>query len=367
MIMQEKLTGMTIRERAIAAIRHQPVDRIPFFDIGVDTDVAKGVAKIQGRPFGNLKIDPLLESDDAIENAKGLGLLECEISRTLGRHNVNFFGCSHPFATAEGALDYLLDPKQKHLEFSADGQIKNIPDIEKIIFVKHDGIFWDRAKAFVDNKGEFAAGGMLWLGIDPVWHSMGYESFCISLLQAPEVVERFMRRVTDWLAETADGLCKIGFDFIWARDDIAFKTQPFFSPKVYKEHLLPYTIKVAKEICLPWIYHSDGNLMPIMDDLLSQGMDALHPLEPGSMNLDELKSKWGRKISLIGNIDLNTLALGTPEQTRQEVKSRITQLGQGYGYIISSGNSISSYCKPENVKAMVDAVVELGEYPLKFD
>ena len=365
--MSKEKREMTIRERSVAAIRHKPVDRIPFFDIGVDPDVAKAVAEIQGRLFGNVKMDDLLESGDPIENVKGQALLECEISRTLWRHNINFFGCSHPFATEEGALDYLLDPAQKHLEFSADGQIKNMPDVEEVRYVKHDSVFWDRAKAFVEHKGEFAAGAMLWLGIDPVWHSMGFETFSISLLETPEVVERFMDRVTDWLAETARGLCEIGFDFVWARDDIAYKTQPFFSPKLYREHLLGYTRKVSEQISLPWIYHSDGNLVPIIDDLLSQGMDALHPLEPGAMDLGELKTGWGDKISLVGNIDLNTLTLGTPEKTRQEVKSRISQLGQGYGYIVSSGNSISSYCQPQNVKAMSDAVMEFGSYPIECD
>lgn len=130
----------------------------------------------------------------------------------------------------------------------------------------------------------------------------------------------------------------------------------------YRDYLLPHTRKVADAITLPWIYHSDGNLMPLMDDLLSQGMNALHPLEPGSMDLDALKRRWGQTVTLVGNIDLNTLILGTPEQTRDEVKDRIAQLGSGYGYIVSSGNSISPGCRPENVKAMVDAVTEFGSY-----
>ena len=332
--------GMTIRERAVAAIRHQPVDRIPLFDIGVDVDVAAGVAALQGKPFGSPEIDALLSSEDPIDQARGLAMQECEISRTLGRHNVNFFGCSHPFADGAFGIDYLLDPTQAHLEFSADGRIKTLHDVDAIEFVRHDAVFFDRARAFVDGKGEFAAGAMLWLGIDPVWHSMGFETFGLALMENPDVVERFMARTTDWFAETAAGLCKIGFDFVWARDDIAYKTQPFFSPQAYREHLLPYTRKVADQITLPWVYHSDGNLVPIMGDLLSQGMHALHPLEPGSMDLGELKAGWGETITLVGNIDLNTLILGTPEQTRREVSERINQLGPGYGYIVSSGNSL---------------------------
>ena len=44
----------------------------------------------------------------------------------------------------------------------------------------------------------------------------------------------------------------------------------------------------------PWVFHSDGNLMPIMDDLLTLGMNGLHPIQPGVMDLAVLKEKYGR-------------------------------------------------------------------------
>ncbi|MDY6914351.1 MAG: uroporphyrinogen decarboxylase family protein [Planctomycetota bacterium] len=355
---------MSLRERALAAIKHQPVDRIPFFDISVDKTVAEAIAGGRDKLLTNPKTAELLNCSSPLKKSLGSALLECDISRLLWRHNINWWGCMGLFASSDGPHSYLLNPEQKHLGASADGAIKTIKDIDAIEFVKKDDAFWENAKVFVDNKSDFAAGAMLWLGIDPVWHSMGYETFATTLLVDHKVVEHFMDRVTDWLAEAAIRLNDIGFDFIWAADDIAFKTQPFFSPALYREHLLPYTMKVAKEIKLPWIYHSDGNLLPLLDDLLSQGMDAIHPLEPGAMDIDELKRRWGDKITLVGNIDLNTLSLGTPEQTRQEVKDRICRLGPGYGYILSSGNSISDYCKPENVLAMVNTIKELGHYPL---
>ena len=64
---------------------------------------------------------------------------------------------------------------------------------------------------------------------------------------------------------------------------------------------------------------------------------------------------------------LNALTLGTPEEIRREARARISQLGQGYGYIVSSDNSISTYCKPQNVAAMVDAVMGFGSYPIGRD
>ncbi|MEW5814757.1 MAG: uroporphyrinogen decarboxylase family protein [Spirochaetota bacterium] len=62
--------------------------------------------------------------------------------------------------------------------------------------------------------------------------------------------------------------------------------------------------------------------------------------------------------------DVDILAGGTPEEVRREVRERITQMGHGYGYLLSSSNSITPYCKPENVVAMLEALREFGHYPL---
>ena len=97
----------------------------------------------------------------------------------------------------------------------------------------------------------------------------------------------------------------------------------------------------------------------------SIGMNAIHPLEPGSMDLEELKKRYGDRIAFIGNINMDLLATGMPDQIRREVRERIALLGPRYGYLVSSSNSVADYCRAENVRAMVDAVKEFGRYPLQ--
>ena len=70
-----------------------------------------------------------------------------------------------------------------------------------------------------------------------------------------------------------------------------------------------------------WVFHGDGNLMPLMDDIMTLGMNCLHPIEPGAMDLKMVKEKYGDKVCLWGNIDMNTLSIGTPEEVEAEVKA----------------------------------------------
>jgi len=356
---------MTPRERVLAALRREPVDRIPYvehlFDPRVAMEIAGGIEKL----IGNSIAAHVLSSSGS-PFPVDIAPLEPAISRLVGRDNIVYWGAFSPFP---GGESYLLHPEQAHLGPSADGIIKTRQDVDGIVFREIDALtaqaaFWEPARQFLSNKDDFAACAMLWLGIDPVWHSMGFEHFSISLATDPGLVEYFMDRITDWLTEVAEGLCQLGFDFIWAADDIAYRAAPFFSPQMYRDHLLPYTRKVAAKITKPWIYHSDGNLLPMLDDLLSQGMNAIHPLEPGSMDLDYLKQHYGDRCAFVGNIDMDLLGRGTPEEVRQQVKERIAQLGPGYGYLLSSSNSIAEYCRPENVIAMLEALNQFGRYPL---
>jgi uroporphyrinogen decarboxylase len=50
-----------------------------------------------------------------------------------------------------------------------------------------------------------------------------------------------------------------------------------------------------------------------------------------------------------------------------EVRNLIKACGPGGGYIITSGNSLASFIKPENVVAMAEAVRKYGPYPILLD
>jgi uroporphyrinogen decarboxylase len=83
------------------------------------------------------------------------------------------------------------------------------------------------------------------------------------------------------------------------------------------------------------------------------------------MDIAAIKKKYGHKLCLWGNIDLNyTLTQGTPEEVDAEVKQRIRDVAPGGGYICASANSIMPSCKKENIHAMLKAIKKYGKYPI---
>ena len=132
------------------------------------------------------------------------------------------------------------------------------------------------------------------------------------------------------------------------------------SPQVFRELILPHLSEVASEICLPWIFHSDGGLKPVLRDLLSLSMDGLHPIEPECMSLKQLKDEVGSEVCLVGNISVDLLGRGTPDEVRQDVERCFRQASPHHAYMISSSNSIPAYAIPENVLAMSEMIHKMN-------
>lgn len=206
-------------------------------------------------------------------------------------------------------------------------------------------------------KGDRAVYARIRLGASPTLLSMGMQGFSYALCDEPELVYDVLNMYCTWSSRVIKNLCELKFDFFWCFDDMAFKTGPLFSLQTLEEYFIPNLMIPAKAICKPWVFHSDGSLLSMLPSLMKLGMDGIHPLEPGTMDLDYLKMQFGKKLCLIGNIDIDkTLSRGTVEDVYREVEERIHQLGAGGGFIISDSNSIPSYCKAENVIAMSEAV-----------
>ncbi len=201
------------------------------------------------------------------------------------------------------------------------------------------------------------------------WTLMGFETFSFALVDRPDLVEQVMsilgQLITGMFAVMAQ-MDRVGA--LWYTDDLAFKTGLLVSPDVYRKHLFPWMKKIG-QICqaadLPFLYHSDGKLDGVMEDLLDCGIDALHPIEPQAMDIRQLKQDYGQRLCLIGNVDLEyTLTRGTPQEVAEQTRSLIRDVGPGGGYCVSSSNSIPSYVPVENYRAMVQTTLEYGIYPL---
>ena len=204
------------------------------------------------------------------------------------------------------------------------------------------------------------------------WMYMGAETFFNALETDEKLVAEIINKIGEIQYQTF--LRVIEHPCVGAvlnPDDIAFNTGLLVSPKYLRKYVFPWYKKMGK-ICrergIGFIFHSDGDCTEVMDDLIDCGFHGFNPIQPNAMNIVEVKKKWGKKLCLIGNLNLDsTLTLGTPEDVRAEVYERIRTIAPGGGYMVSSSNSITDYVPVANMRALLDATYEFGQYPIRLE
>ena len=154
---------------------------------------------------------------------------------------------------------------------------------------------------------------------------------------------------------------------ILATDDYAENKGTLLSPSTMREFIFPALgdlFKEFKRIGFKVIKHTDGNIMSIINDLLECNIDCLDPIDPiAGMDLQKVKTDYGDRITLKGNVDCSTtLSFKTEKETIEETKKCLEIAMPGGGYILSSSNSIHSAVKPKNYTAMLDTLKKFGKY-----
>jgi uroporphyrinogen decarboxylase len=338
---------MNARERVLTALRREQPDRVPYCELSVDRALAQRLMG-WGEPEGqaaNLEANVY-----TVDEAKA-------IAARLKLDNISYVLRAPVYAHKVPGLDGRL--------FYGEGMIKTRADLDLIQLPDpYDDSLYAPAAEFARQKGEYAACLVTRIGIFPTVLGMGIENFSIALYEDRALVEDVLDLYCEWTAVVAERVCQLGFDVYISTDDMAFKSAPFFSPRVFRDLVLPRYQRVREQITLPWVIHSDGNMMPFLNDLVDLGIAGMHPLEKGAMDIRAVKRDYGDRICLLGNVDLNILGMGTPEDVDREVRELVRDVGPGGGYVVTSGNSLAGYLKPENVWALSEAVQKYGRYPV---
>ena len=202
------------------------------------------------------------------------------------------------------------------------------------------------------------------------WEMIGFDEFCLATYESPELIEAVMGSMAaanHQVAEEAARRCgeKIG---VWMySDDIAYTEGLMLKPDFYREALFPVIERLARigrSVDAPLIYHSDGRLYPVLDDLAAAGVRALQPLEPKSMDPLKIKTDWPGSFCLLGNIDLDLMARGTPDRVEQHVREKIDRLNATGGYMPGVSNTVPDYVDHANYLRMIETVYSYPDAPI---
>lgn len=366
------------------------------------TPATKGPVAVEGE-LGGVPLDPdfsrleaALRREEAdrvplFEAEIALPIQECFLGREIGsaadevefyiRAGYDFVPVLPPFFTPRlmhtvsdenGTLDE--SDRERIWLVESEGLIETMKDVEEFPWPKAEEVDFSS----FDEIAELLPPKMKILGMlvpaaifGNTSQSMGLQNFSYALYDNPALVEALFEIIGSTYLKIAKRLVEApGLGAVLLADDLAHTGGCLVSPEVYRKYVFPWYRRIGETLesaGVPFIFHSDGNLLAVLGDLAECGVKAIHPIEPQAMNIVEVKKRFGDRFCIFGNIDLEyTLTRGSTSEVEAQVRKRIRELAPGGGYGLAASNSVPNYVKPENYRAMVEAAKRYGKYPISI-
>ncbi len=193
------------------------------------------------------------------------------------------------------------------------------------------------------------------------------QDFAYRLADEPGKVKEEAENLVNNALDNAEKIRKHGgLDGFALCSDYCLNTGPFLSPSMFSEFVTPYLTKLTKgyrDMGFYVIKHTDGNIMPILDQLVESNPHALHSIDPqAGVDIAEVKRLIGDKVCLIGNVNCGLLQTGTEDEVRESVRYSLKNGMPGGGYIFSTSNCIYTGMALERYELMLDIWRKEGIY-----
>jgi len=170
------------------------------------------------------------------------------------------------------------------------------------------------------------------------------EDFAYRLADEPEKVKEEAERIVYQRSGHYFYYAQSGFDGFALCDDYAFNTNPFLSPRQFGEFVQPYLrriISTYRNLGKYVIKHTDGNIMPIIEQIVSCRPHAIHSIDPqANMDIAVVKQKYGKQVAICGNVNCGLLQTGTEGEVVASCEYAMRHGKPGGGYIFCTSNSV---------------------------
>lgn len=378
--------SMTPRERYKRITNFQEADRVPI-------DMGSHVASIHRIAYRNLKAylkDDSLKNEDLILDRMVQNIIPDE--KILQRYNVDFRWISPNWIEVSDVdEDKYQDMWGIVWQHMIDAYSVYSSPLENATLADLDSFNWpdpydpklteglaERAKYLYENTdyvlvGDAIKGGILTKALQ----IRGYEQMFSDLAANIEFAEKLMDKLLDLYKAFYSQFFKAVGPYIqqvYFTDDIGGQRSMMISPTTFRTLVKPRIKEliehIKSEADVKFMYHTDGTVTPVVEDIIEMGVDILNPIQTSALGMDTavLKELYRGRLVFHGAIDVQQmLPFSSPEGVKYDVAKRIHDLGRGGGYILAPCHNIGSDVPVANMEAMYEAAYEYGSYPIQLD
>jgi len=361
------------RERVLKALELEEPDRVPLTEVDVEVPLMEDVL---GKTFpAATSLQTQVLADRRLEEKRTE--FKVKFCRKVG-FDLLILDLSAPEGWVPKTLpgDLMVDLWGRVLRL--DGKAKawvpystvfNVPeDVEAFQTPDPEANGWtlsmELGVRMVD--GEVAVAGFIRDPFALAWEMLTPMKFVLWMYRERRFLEGLLEKLTKFNVKVVKRLGEVGVDFVVSGGDYCEERGPMAPVWFFRDMVFPRLAKqveAAHSRGLSFVKHTDGNIMPMLDDL-ARLVDGLHSLDPSAgVDIGQVKAKYGDRLVLMGNVAVDSLARKSMVEVVEETRRCVEKASPGGGHILSSSNSWAGGAKLANCLAMVEAGKKYGVYP----
>jgi uroporphyrinogen decarboxylase len=353
---------MTSRERVLAALAHRPTDRVPRLLYEEAIGYTPPVERMLGekctprspRDYFAMDITRVQENPTRLAVSRFAPWLGPQAEAAIASGQVDEWGVwwrpgtVHHFAHIESPL--------KDARELREFEEYPWPDADQSY--RFEGLA-ERVAAW--HAEGFAVAAFPGSIFERAWYLRGMQQLMVDMYESPEIAHYMLERTAAFQRQAAEQFARAGVDIVITGDDVATQNSLMMRIETWREYLKPLqtaTTRIVKETNPDsyLFYHCDGNVEPLIPELIETGVDILNPVQPECMDPAAIKRKFGDRLSFWGTVSVQkTMPFGTPDDVRSEVRERIQEVGRGGGLILAPAHVLGPEVPWENVVAFFEA------------
>ncbi|MFA6108578.1 MAG: uroporphyrinogen decarboxylase family protein [Candidatus Latescibacterota bacterium] len=195
------------------------------------------------------------------------------------------------------------------------------------------------------------------------WRTTGFETFMMALHTDRALAELILERTVERQRRCAEAIADCGFEVVMFSDDISGNGGLFISPALFREVIIPGYRRILEPLVqagIKVIFHSDGIVTPVLDDIITCGIAAYQSIEYGLNDLRQIIARYGDRLSLWGNVNCDVLHAGPVKLLPGLVRECLDAAAGFPGFVIGTDNSVFEDVPVEHFLAYHRALADAG-------
>jgi len=385
---------VTRRERLMATLRGQPVDRpaVNFYEIGgfavnpsdpdpfnvyndpswqsllqlaeEQTDIIRMRSPVKSRSYDveltpeTLSIDHPRDEFFRVEKYMENGRRFTRTTLKIAGRTMTSLTRRDPEIDTVWTLEHLLkssDDLRAYLELPDEVFNEEI-HIDSLL--REDKELAERGIVMIDTEDPLCAAASLF----------SMENFTIIALTEQKLFQSLLEKLSRHIYARTEKTAKAFPGHLWRIYGPEYATEPYLPPHLFKEYVVRYTGPMVETIQKYDGFariHCHGRLRAVLDYIVQMGADAIDPVEPpplGDVELEYVRSKYGKDLVLFGNIEIADVENTEPEQFEKIVQKTLIDgtAGQGKGFVLMPSSAPNGLVITPNVMKNYETMVRLA-------